>query len=654
MVVPRPLWRGMVFALVSLLVALPGAAQSSSLLNSVFQDHVVLQREAPIPVWGKVAPSETVTVALAGTSATARADSAGNWSVELPALSAGGPHRLVARSSGGEVQIITDVLVGDVYLCSGQSNMALPVGRTLNAPAEIGNAGNERIRMVEVGQVSSPEPRSILPEVGDWEVASSETVGDWSAACYYFARDLQTHVDVPLGLIHSSWGGSSITAWTSQQTLARLGGYEEQLSLLRQYAADPQAAQQSFGAQWEAWWRGQVDTAEVDEPWRSDVGASWARAPDGLGDWKTWDPAELQSYNGMVWFQTSVELTAAQADRGAVLSLGAIDEVDQTWINGEVVGNTFGWGTERTYTVPASQLREGENVIVVNVLNTYGAGGMVGDPSSRALLAGDGTRVPLEGWRYRKATEGIGSPPRTPWESVRGLSTLHNAMVAPLRAYGLRGVVWYQGESDTGQPERYQSLLEGLMAQWRRQFGADLPVLVAQLANYGTPPTEPTASGWARVREAQRLATRNDPNAGLAVTIDIGTPYDIHPPNKQELGRRLTQAARHVVYGEEIPPSGPIPVKATLQGDTVSVAFTDVQGRLVARSHPDPIGFQLCGGGECRYADAEIDGSQVRLHVDADEVPARVRYCWADSPVCTLYDASGLPAGPFEIDVSAE
>lgn len=638
------------------LVAGPAAAQSSgSLLNSVFQDRVVLQRNSPVSVWGQARAGETVTVTVAGATVTAEADSDGGWSAELPSIEAGGPYELVARSSSGKVQVLSDVLVGDVYLCSGQSNMALPVHRTLNSRAEIQNASNDRIRMLTVGQVSSPEPLATLPDVGTWETASPETVGDWSATCYYFARELQPNVNVPIGLIHSSWGGSSISAWMSAGALSRVGGHEESLSLLKQYTEDRPAAQQSFGEKWEAWWRDAAGGAEHEAPWQPESGTSWSTAPKGLGNWKAWGRSGLQSHNGMVWFRTTVELTAAQAERGAVLSLGSIDEIDQTWINGHVVGSTFGWGTPRTYSIPAEQLEEGENVIVVNVLNSYGAGGMLGDPSQRALLAGNGERLSLDPWRYRKAREDLGSPPRTPWQSVGGLSTLHNAMVAPLRDYSLRGAVWYQGESDTGSPEDYRKKLDALMAQWRRQFTSDLPVLVVQLANYGTVPTAPTASNWAQLREAQRLATTNDPNAGLAVTIDIGTPYDIHPPNKQELGRRLTRAARHVVYGEDIPPSGPVPEQAIKDGDTVTVPFTGVQGGLVARGHSDPIGFELCTGeGDCRYAEAQIDGRRVHLNVEPGAEPSRVRYCWADSPVCTLYDGSGLPAGPFEIRVSGE
>lgn len=638
------------------LTGLPCEAQEAALLNPVFQDHVVLQRDTTIRVWGTAAPGETVTVTMAGERAEAQTTSTGAWSARLPALPAGGPHRLIARSSSGDLQVVTDVQVGDVYLCSGQSNMMLPVNRTLNSPWEIERADNEHIRLLTVPRRSSPTPLQSLADSVEWEVARSETVDDWSATCYYFARALQPKVDVPVGLIESSWGGSKIRAWMSIETLDTLGMHDRKLSLLKQYAEDRSAAVREFGQQWESWWRTSGGDAGGQEPWRPPVGADWAQAPEGLGNWLEWEG--MEDFYGMAWFRVSVELTAAQAQRDAVLSLGPIDELDQTWINGHVVGNTFGMGTTRTYAVPAEYLQAGTNVVVMNVVNGYQSGGLLEVPSGRrALLTGTGERVPLEDWRYKKVSSEVGYPPRTPWQSVGGVSTLHNGMVAPFEDYSIRGVVWYQGESDAGNPDTYRPKLEALMAQWRDMFGADLPVLVVQIANYGSVPVQPTESNPAELREAQRLAVRDDPNAALAVTIDIGTSYDIHPPNKQEVGRRLMRAARHVVYGADVPPSGPVPVRASRQLEgAVTVTFEGVQDGLVARNHSMPIGFELCSdkAGDCHYAEAEIEGQQVHLRAEMTRPATRVRYCWADSPVCTLYDRSGWPAVPFELDLSTE
>lgn len=643
-----------VLALPVLLPA-PGRAQdAASLLAPIFGDHAVVQRDVPLLVWGTAAPGDGVSVSMAGAVAEAKADGSGRWMAELPALPAGGPHTIEARSSSGAVQSASDVLVGDVFFCSGQSNMAFPVSRTLDAEAEIRNATNERIRMLTIETVSDIVPRETLPGKVEWEVASPETVADWSGTCYYFARELQPLVDVPIGLINSSWGGSDIRAWMSQETLAGIEGYEKPLALLRLYATDQPAAQRAFGEQWEAWWRATTGDAAGAEPWQPQTGASWPAAPETLSDWKRWGIPELEQHNGMLWHRATFTLTAEQAAQDATLSLGGIDEVDQTWINGHVLGNTFGWGTERTYPVPAGLLREGENVVVVNVLNTWGAGGLTGDPSRRTLVLENGTHVPLSDWRYHPVPLSIGPAPRTPWEAVGGLSTIYNVMAAPLNDYRFRGVIWYQGESNTGEPESYRDLLRALIAQWRAQFGAELPVLVVQLPNFGAASSEATESDWAKLRESQRLAVKDDPHAALVVTIDVGDPNDIHPTNKQDVGRRLARAARHVVYGEAVTPSGPVPVAVSREGDTVAVTFGDIDGELVARGSSAPTGFALCGTepGSCRYVDAQIDGNRVLLR--AGDGAERVRYCWGDNPVCTLYDTSGLPAGPFELRITGE
>ena len=362
---------------------------------------------------------------------------------------------------------------------------------------------------------------------------------------------------------------------------------------------------------------------------------------------------ELASFNGMVWYRTNVVLTAEQAAHGATLSLGTIDEIDMTWVNGKVVGGTSGAGARRSYTLPPGTLRAGANVIVVNALDTYATGGIYGPAQDRTLRLESGVTHALRNWRFRIAP-GVGSPPRMPWEATGGLTVIHNGMIAPIGPFNLRGVVWYQGESNTGDPEAYLRLLAGLMSDWRSKFGADLPFLIVQLAGYGAPATAPLNSGTARLREAQRQAVLNDRHAGLAVTIDIGDRYDIHPANKQELGRRLARAARRVVYAEAISPSGPVAGSAKQEGADVVVSFNDVDGQLVAYSAAAPTGFELCGAEQstCRFVSARLVANEVHLTVPPGTTPTRVRYCWADSPVCNLYDRSGLPAGPFEIEHS--
>ncbi len=639
--------------LLALLLAAPAYADEP-LLHAMFRDHAVLQRDRPIRVYGHAAPGEVVRVSLGAATSAARADTLGRWSATLPPLGAGGPYTLLAQSASGASQTANDVLVGDVFLCSGQSNMVLQVKYTLNSWAETQNSANTTIRMLTVGNAISPAPQDTFAAPAAWQIAAPATVPDWSATCFYFARDLQKTVNVPIGLVTSAWNGSNIRPWMSEAALRAAGGYEEGLEVLNLYAREPAAAVRRWGEMWQNWWRGRASNGATGEPWASSPASNggWRAAPEALGFWESWGVPELANFNGMVWYRTSVRLSAGQAAQAATLSLGFVDEIDQSWLNGLPAGYTSGPGTPRNYPVAAGALREGENLIVVNALDTYGTGGMYGPPDRRALRLANGETIPLTAWQYQVVPAGVGRPPRAPWESTGGLTTIRNAMIAPIGPYTFRGVVWYQGESNTGEAGRYERLLAGLMADWRGTFNPDLAFLIVQLANYGVPHTAPVESGWASLREAQRQAVLHDAHAGLAVAIDIGDRYDIHPANKQELGRRLARAARHVIYGEATAPSGPVPLSARRDGSEVVVTFGDVERELVAYSADGPVGFELCGSAvaSCRFVTASIDGARIHLPIGTGEA-ARVRFCWADAPVCTLFDRAGLPAGPFEMPV---
>jgi len=649
------------FAMSAALLTLAARAQSPPLLNELFQDHAILQRDQPIAVWGHAVGNEVVTVSLGSATARTQADASGHWKVTLPSLSAGGPFVLTVQGSAGSHQNANDILLGDVFLCSGQSNMELPVLRAGDSSNEINNAANSTIRMLTVPHATSPEPLDRFQNPIAWQIAAPATVPDWSAACFYFARELHKSIHVPIGLVHSSWGGSNIRPWMSAGALRTLG-YGPALDALALYAHDQAAAQAQFAAQWEGWWRSKSDERRGAEPWNPKAivpaahsQGSWRPVPGVLDDWRNWQIPELQSFTGLIWFRTRFTLTAAQAAAAATLNLGPINQVDQTWINGHPVGNTFGYGTERSYRLAPGILHAGENLLVINVLSNYGGGGLLAGGTPRALHPQAGSPVLLNGaWEYRVVPTAFGYPPRTPWESVGGLTTMYNAMIAPLGAYRFRGAVWYQGESNTGEADTYRQLLTALMADWRHQFGADLPFLIGELPNFGAQPVAPGESGWASLREAQRLAVLHDPHAGLAVTIDVGDAHNLHPGNKQDVGRRLARAARHVIYGESIAPSEPVPRSVTRNAAQVVVEFGDVEGALVAYSHDSPIGFELCtqAAGSCRYAEGRISNFQVLLSVPPGAAPTRVRYCWADSPICTLFDRSGLPAGPFELNIS--
>ena len=638
--------------LTSMVVSVTAHAQPLTLMSGLFQDRAVLQRDRPIEVWGHAAGGETVTVALDTVSASAQAAADGQWSVTLPARGAGGPFILEAHGSSGSEQSAHDVLIGDVFLCSGQSNMELPVRRSGDTDSEIRNSTNDRIRMLTVSHAANPTPLSAFHDPVQWQSASPTTVPEWSATCFYFARELQKSVPVPIGLVHSSWGGSNIRPWLSAAAL-RANRYGPGIELLSLYAKDPSAAQAQFGKQWEQWWRGKTGQKPGTEPWVTGNTAAWSSTPPQVGDWRFWGVPAMREFSGEVWFRTHITLTAAQAKSVTRLDLGAINMVDETWINGRVVGNTFGFDADRTYNLAPGLLHAGDNLLVVNTMSNYGSRGMLNSGSKRQLVLADGSALPLDGsWQYQVVPDPVGYPPRTPWEPVGGLSTLYNAMIAPLGHFRFRAALWYQGESNTGEWQSYQGLLTGLMADWRHQFGNELPFLVVQLPNYGPQTTTPVESEWAGLREAQKQAVAHDPRAGLAVTIDIGDPQNLHPTNKQEVGRRLARAARHVVYGESIAPSGPVAVSATRAADKVVVDFRDVDGSLVAYSHESPIGFELCGASpqSCKFAEAHLDGTHVELA--GGTAAQRVRYCWADSPVCTLFDKARLPAGPFELAIT--
>ena len=324
----------------------PATAQNpGTLFAPVFQDHAVLQRERPIPVWGVARPNERVTVTLGDSRVDATADAAGRWQTTLPARPAGGPLTLEAAAASGTRHTVADVLVGDVWLCSGQSNMGVPVGQSLNGEREARVSATDRIRLLGIERAGSPIPMENPPGKPEWKPATPDAIRRFSGACFFFARELRKTVDVPMGLIDSSWGGANAEVWMSAKGLASVGGFDARLALLDLYAKDPAAAVARMGHDWEQWWRSRVPDGAWGEPWRTAEAEGWRDVPAAMGDWKKWGVKELDSLNGMVWYRRRVTLTAAQAAQKSVLSLGPIDEVDQTWVNGVPIANTFGWGT---------------------------------------------------------------------------------------------------------------------------------------------------------------------------------------------------------------------------------------------------------------------------------------------------------------------
>ncbi len=627
------------------------AQQATPLLAEMFQDHAVLQRDRPLTIWGQATAGETVTLKLGGQTLTATADAKGQWRVSSPATPAGGPHTLEIVTASGVKQTARDVMFGDVFLCSGQSNMEWNVQGTIGSQGAIATAKDDAIRMMTVAKTQSLTPSDTFLSPVRWQVASPETVPNWSAVCYYYARELKRTINVPIGLINASWGGSNIRPWMSEKALREIGGYNDQLDLMTVYARNVSAGTTRWGANFETWW---AANGGEGKPWTAapKAIAAWDKVPDISKNWEQWGASEFAAYNGGLWYAATVKLTAAQAKGAATLNLGTIDEIDQTWVNGKPAGYTSGAGTPRVYKLPVGALKAGENTIVINAVDTWGAGGVYG-AGPRNLTLADGTTIALTDWRFQRVEKTVPQPPRAPWDATGGLMTLYNAMIAPIGPYGLKAALWYQGESNTGEAEAYAGLLGGMMKDWRGQFGPDLPFLIVQLSNYGARPTEPVESGWARLQDQQRLAVARDGNAALAVTVDIGDPNDIHPLDKNTVGKRLARGARSVIYKENITPSGPQPQSAIRAGDTVTVNFTDIDGGLISYSTDKPISFELCDSnrGPCTYAAAQLSGNSVTLKAPNAATAQYVRYCWADSPTCTLYDRAGLPAGPFEIAI---
>lgn len=653
--------RAFLVLLASLLA--PGArAGQAPFVSPLFGDHMVLQRGKPVPVWGWAQPGARVTVSIDGRRASASAGADGRWTARLPALRAGGPYRL--SIDGPRSVAFSDVMVGDVWLCAGQSNMEMGVGVANDAAREIAAAGHPNIRLFTVPKATPIFPQDVPGPSrdaadGQWLVSSPATIaeggwGGFSAACYFFGRELRQQLGIPIGLIHASWGGTPAEAWTSLAGLRTLPEFAQAVSVIDQVARDPQGAERELDAKLAAWWSandpgsatqpGWADPALDDKPWElMTLPTNWENA--GI-------PA-LADFDGIVWFRKEVTLDAAQASKQARLSLGPVDDEDATWINGVEVGATAGWNFPRDYAVPAGLLHPGRNVIAVRVLDTGGSGGIYGAPAQLFLRLDGAEPIPLAGpWRYKVARAlAQTSPLPQRWiDNPLFPTTLYNGMIAPLAPFALKGATWYQGESNTDHPEIYGSLLPTMIKSWRSTLRqGDVPVVIQQLPNFGAPAAEPGDSPWAVIREAELRASQTLPKTALSVGIDVGEEKDIHPKDKQTIGKRLALAALDSVYHRRIESSGPAPRSTRFRGSTVRVLFSHARG-LTARGGALS-GFAIAGADRKFYwADARIEGDAVVVSSPKVPHPVAVRYGWSDNPRCSLYNAAGLPASPFRTD----
>ncbi|MBC2608065.1 sialate O-acetylesterase [Pelagicoccus albus] len=620
------------------------SAQAEIEVASPFGSHMVLQREASVPVWGTADAGETVEVTFAGQTVSATADSAGAWNVSLEDLktSAEGRELTVSGSSSGESIVFEDVLVGEVWLCGGQSNMERQLGprpgqkEIVGWESEAAAANYPLVRELYVKQARSLTP--LTEADAEWRVCTPETVVDFTAVGYFFARDLYQSLGVPVGIIHSSWGGTPAEAWTSREGLAEFPYFIEQVNDQLEFAGDPEVGQSKYLAKLEKWFEAN-DSLKVKD------------ALEGSGiEWEPmtlptmWEDAGYNGVDGICWFQKSFDLPKDFRGKDLLLELGAIDDSDTTWVNGHLVGAMSGWNTPREYVVSAKILKKGENVITVRALDTGGGGGIwnADEPLQISINGKSGSALDLKGeWKSHFSTvfDQGPRPPQDLSQSPGAPTVLFNAMIAPIAPYAVKGFTFYQGEANAGAAKVYESLLPALISDWRKQWSdEELPFLFVQIAPYeGMPP---------EIREAQRQALLATENTAMAVTIDIGDATDIHPAQKEPVGERLALAARALAYGEDLVYSGPEFQSWKADGSEARLTF-DAHGDLVAPGGK-LIGFEMAGeDGEFYPASAQIDGSSVVLKSDSVEKPTEVRYGWANVAKGNLFNDAGLPASPF-------
>jgi sialate O-acetylesterase len=629
-------------------------------LGALFSDHLVLQRDRENRIWGWDAPGQTITLTVLGieavSSRTALAAADGSFTVSCPILPAGGPYEL--RVTGSETLILRDVLVGEVWLASGQSNMEWPVLSADDAEREIDAAHFPAIRQVKI------EPRALREETreatAEWQVCEPESVAQFSAVAYFFERHLHEHLQIPIGVIDATWGGTSIDAWLSVEALRDVDpNLDARLAELDAELRDLPRVRAEYQARLSAWERA---VFPADPP---NVGFERGYADLGFDD-SAWQVLELPTFwqnhgmrfNGVVWFRREIELSHGGED-DLLLELGAIDDFDHTYFNGTLVGShpdgtADAYRIPRRYVVPMGLVRPGKNVIAVRVFDHFGQGGFAGPKRAMFIepLLGQRDRISLATpWRFCVEHEiplvsgtdfggWPGAPAALALQNAPG--ALFNGMLAPLFPYGLRGVIWYQGESDADHYATYGARFLAFIRDLRRRFGdPSLWFLFVELAGF-------RASGsWPFLREAQ-ASVLGEPNMARATAIDIGDAEDIHPRNKQEVGRRLALLARSRAYGERgLEDSGPIFERLQVEGREISVHFTHAAG-LRARAPGTLRGFELAdASGRFRIARARIVDARVVLDCDEVSAPCAVRYGWDDCPDGTLENGAGLPAFPF-------
>lgn len=631
------------------------------LLHPLFSDAAVLQRGKPVPVWGWAAPGAEVGVALDGPGlatalAKTRAGADGRWQVELGPFAAGGPYTLTA-SSGRRKAEAKDVLVGDVWLCGGQSNMGIPVFMAQNFKAEMAHGNCPRLRHLLVGGQHAGAPQELI--TGQWQVCTSNSVAGWTAVPYFFGRQLHLDLKVPIGLVVSAMGGTDAEAWASAGALATLPECAQPVAdyqqLARAVAEQTARTGKAYPALIAEWYQAHDPGTAAVPPWSAPEcdTAAWStvQVPGILQE----IGALPRDYSGTLWLRREVLLPATAAGRHAQLELDSILDWDTTWVNGQQVGAKEGPTLARLYDIPAHLLRAGTNSIAVRVLANQRVAGLAGHAGKIRLTFDDHTTIPLAGaWRLHTGVELKKAAP-LPLRDDRKveLTSLFNGQIAPLLPLALSGVIWYQGENNAySRSYAYRRLLPLLIGDWRAHFGqGDLPFLIVSLANFMQRLDQPAESAWAELREAQALTAKALPACGLTVAIDVGEANDIHPKDKQTVGRRLALAARAIAYGQQVEWSGPWYKAMTVVGSAIWLTFDHLGGGLVAGDGAPLTGFAIAGEDRVFvWAEARIEGETVVVSSPRVAHPVAVRYAWANNPACNLANRVGLPAVPFRTD----
>lgn len=634
-----------------------GVLQAKVVLPSVFTDNMVLQQKTDITFYGDATKNKQLTVKTGwnGKEYHTEADGQGKWSLKIPTPAAGGPYE-ITFSDGKKLQL-KNVMIGEVWFCSGQSNMEMPVagwGKVMNYEQEIAEAAYPAIRLFQVKKNTSLAPlKEVESTLGGWQECSSATVPEFSALAYFYARALWKELNVPIGVIDCTWGGTPAEAWTSHETLRQVMGFREEMDKLERLGFDPNRMEQAYSEERAHW---QSLFTEKDKGMENGK-LCWTAPSLSEEDWQTislpgyWEGKGLKDFDGIIWFRRSLEIPAEWAGKPLTLRLGMIDDEDITYFNGVEIARGAGYMTPRTYTIPAKLVKAGKAVLAVRVSDFGGEGGIHGK-AEELYVEADGKRISLAGdWKYRIGLSLKGFPPApvSPIQSSSYPTVLFNAMVKPWTAFPIKGVIWYQGEANVGRSEQYGDLFPALITDWRRQWRSDFPFYFVQLANFMESKKIQPNSEWAALREAQTKALKLD-QVGMAVTIDIGLADDIHPKNKQEVGRRLALVALAGSYGKNVSGSAPVFRNYRIKGDKMELDFGQKQDGFQIKGTTLK-GFTIAGPDRVFYpAEAMVQNGKIIVFSPEVSIPLATRYGWADNPDCNLYGENGLPVAPFRTD----